>query len=59
MLKGIVGLELPIARIQGKWKMSQNRPEADRAGALAGLEAEHEPSVAAVAEVMRTLTTER
>lgn len=36
-LKGIVGLRLPIARIEGKRKMSQNRPEADREGVAAGL----------------------
>lgn len=36
-LRGIVGLRLPIARLFGKRKMSQNRPEADRAGVAAGL----------------------
>lgn len=36
-LKGIVGFELPIARLEGKWKMSQNRTAPDRAGASAGL----------------------
>ena len=36
-VKGIVGLEIPIARIEGKWKTSQNRPAADRAGVVAGL----------------------
>lgn len=36
-LKGIVGFELPIARLEGKWKMSQNRTAPDRAGAAAGL----------------------
>lgn len=36
-LKGIVGLEIPIARIEGKWKVSQNRPERDRAGVAEGL----------------------
>ncbi len=35
-MKGIVGVEIPISRIEGKWKMSQNRPEADRIGVLAG-----------------------
>ena len=35
-LKGIVGVEIPISRIEGKRKMSQNRPEADRLGVLAG-----------------------
>src|ERR1700744_2164913 len=35
-MRGIVGVELPIARIEGKWKMSQNRPAADRTGVIAG-----------------------
>jgi transcriptional regulator len=30
MMKGIVGFQIPIARIEGKFKISQNRPEADR-----------------------------
>jgi transcriptional regulator len=36
-IKGIVGLEIPIARIEGKWKVSQNRPAVDQAGVVAGL----------------------
>lgn len=36
-LRGIVGLRLPIARIEGKRKMSQNRPQADRDGVAAAL----------------------
>jgi len=36
-LKGIVGIEIEISRIEGKWKVSQNRPEADRSGVAAGL----------------------
>jgi len=38
-LRGIVGLRLPITRIEGKRKMSQNRSAADRAGVAAGLAA--------------------
>jgi transcriptional regulator len=38
-LKGIVGLRLPITRIEGKRKMSQNRSAGDRAGVAAGLAA--------------------
>ena len=38
LLNGIVGLELPIERIEGKWKASQNRSERDRAGVVEGLE---------------------
>jgi len=36
-MKGIVGFELPILRLEGKWKVSQNRNEADRNGAIQGL----------------------
>ena len=36
----IVGVEIEIADIKGKWKASQNRKAADRAGVVAGLEAE-------------------
>jgi len=36
-LRGIVGIEVPIARLLGKWKVSQNRPEADRKGVARGL----------------------
>ncbi|EIM26111.1 FMN-binding negative transcriptional regulator [Microvirga lotononidis] len=36
-LKGIVGIEIEITRIEGKWKVSQNRAEADRLGVSAGL----------------------
>jgi|KBSMisStaDraftv2_1062788.scaffolds.fasta_scaffold02112_5 transcriptional regulator len=37
MLEAIVGIEIPIARLAGKWKVSQNRPSADKAGVVAGL----------------------
>ena len=39
MLGAIVGIEIPIARLEGKWKVSQNRPAADRDGVVAGLQA--------------------
>jgi transcriptional regulator len=37
MLQNIVGIEIPITKLVGKWKVSQNRPEADRLGVVAGL----------------------
>ena len=37
MMRGIVGLELPIQRLEAKWKLSQNRTESDRKGVIAGL----------------------
>ena len=36
-LKGIVGIEMPISRIEGKWKVSQNRKDPDRMGVSRGL----------------------
>lgn len=38
-----VGVELEIARLEGEWKMSQNRPAADVAGVVAGLGASADP----------------
>ncbi|MDF0492991.1 MULTISPECIES: FMN-binding negative transcriptional regulator [Bradyrhizobium] len=38
-LRGIVGLRIPVSRFEGKRKMSQNRPEADRVGVISGLAA--------------------
>jgi len=39
-LKAIVGIEIPISSIEGKWKVSQNRLPADRQGVIDGLRAE-------------------
>jgi transcriptional regulator len=48
MLKAIVGFALPIARLEGKWKMSQNRPPEDRASAAAALAREGKDAVASL-----------
>ena len=37
MTSAIVGIDIPISRLAGKWKVSQNRPEKDRAGVVEGL----------------------
>ena len=36
-IKGIVGIEIALTALDGKWKTSQNRNEADRQGVVAGL----------------------
>ncbi|WP_284946996.1 FMN-binding negative transcriptional regulator [Acidisoma cladoniae] len=51
-LRGIVGLRLEITALTGKWKMSQNRAPADRAGVVAGLRADDDPLAAAVADAV-------
>jgi len=53
-MKSIVGLEIPIARIEGKWKVSQNRPATDQAGVVAGLSGGSDD-----AEIMASLVAER
>lgn len=53
MLKGIVGVELAITRIEGKWKASQNRSEADRRGVQEGMRDEGQT---AFAQLMRIET---
>jgi transcriptional regulator len=53
MLGGIVGIEVPIARVAGKWKASQNRPESDRRGVVAGLSEGDDPRLQQVAHLVR------
>lgn len=52
-LRGIVGLRMPITRIEGKRKMSQNRSPGDREGVAAGLAASERSSDHAVAALIR------
>ncbi|MCL2384928.1 MAG: FMN-binding negative transcriptional regulator [Alphaproteobacteria bacterium] len=46
----IVGVEIRIERLEGKWKVSQNRSEADRQGVVKGLRAEGAETMAALVE---------
>jgi len=46
MLKAIVGVELTLTRLEGKWKASQNKGEADRRGVEAGLRREGQEAMA-------------
>lgn len=55
MRRAIVGFEMPIERLEGKWKLGQNRTAADRAGAAAALEALGDESNRAVAALMRAV----
>lgn len=53
LLNGIVGIEIPIDHLEGKWKVSQNRSEGDRQGVQEGLR--HEK----VCDAMAALVAER
>jgi transcriptional regulator len=48
----IVGIEIPIRRIEGKWKASQNQPLPDKMGIVAGLNAEARPASAEMARLV-------
>jgi transcriptional regulator len=50
MLRGIVGFRFPIARLEGKWKMSQNRERQDRVAVVRGLRGRGEGDDLAVAD---------
>jgi len=52
MLENIVGIELPVSRMIGKWKVSQNRTEADRASAVLGLRSTGDHGDAEMAELI-------
>ncbi|MEX0344661.1 MAG: FMN-binding negative transcriptional regulator [Rhizobiaceae bacterium] len=47
-IKGIVGLRIPIDHIEGKWKMSQNRPVEDRSGVADGYDIEGRGDLASI-----------
>ena len=55
LLGVIIGFELPIAHMEGKWKVSQNRTAEDRAGVIAALDALGEDMHRHMAAIMRTL----
>jgi transcriptional regulator len=56
MSRGIVAFALPIERLTGKAKLSQNKTAADRAGVIRGLEAQADPHAREVAALLRGRT---
>jgi transcriptional regulator len=52
MLRGIVGIRMPITRIDGKRKLSQNRSAEDRQAVAAGLAASEHPADRATAALV-------
>ena len=55
MIDGIVAFEIDIARITGKFKLSQNRPAADRLNVIAALEQSGADEARAVAHLMKEI----
>lgn len=56
MLGAIVGIEIPVDSLTGKWKVSQNRNAPDRLGVVAGLMGRDDPQSAEMAALVRDST---
>jgi transcriptional regulator len=52
MLRGIVGFRFAITRIEGKWKMSQNRETQDQSGVVKGLSKRREGNDLEIAQIL-------
>ena len=53
LLSGIVGLEMTLTRIEGKWKVSQNQPDINRDGVVRGLEEIGDDTSLAMAQLVK------
>jgi len=52
-LKGIVGIEIEIKKLEGQWKVSQNKNEEDRTGVQEGLKLEADQVANSMSELVR------
>ena len=59
LVGAIVGLEIPVERLTGKWKLSQNQAARDREGVVAGLAAEDDDDARAMSEWIRQSLAEK
>lgn len=53
LLKGIVGVEIPLEKIVGKWKVSKDRPEVDKPGIIDGLTKSATPGATTMVDLVR------
>ncbi|SEA11803.1 negative transcriptional regulator, PaiB family [Microbulbifer marinus] len=58
MLPAIVGLEVEVTSLSGQWKLSQNQPERNRHGVIAGLSASNDTDKLKVSELVETASSE-
>lgn len=54
IMASIVGIEMGISRLTGKWKVSQNQPPQNQASVIAGLKASRRPNAQAMADLVKT-----
>ena len=56
MARAIVGVEITVDRMEGKWKVSQNRSAEDQQGAIAGLDGMGSHAAQEMANLIRQCT---
>ena len=59
LLSAIVGLEMPIQRLEGKWKLSQNRSAEDQAGVVNALRSQGQTMSLQMADLMENIATKK
>jgi transcriptional regulator len=59
LARGIVGFTIPVASVDGVWKLNQHRSEEDRHGMIDGMAAREDEASQEIAEVMRKIEAER
>jgi transcriptional regulator len=52
LVKAIVGIEIILTKVVGKWKVSQNQPERNRRGVIDGLGVRNQNDDASMAELI-------
>jgi len=52
LMTALVGIEIPITKLSGKWKTSQNQPASNRAGVVQGLRQSTHPEAKAMAALI-------
>jgi transcriptional regulator len=53
MLSNIVGFEIPVERLEAKFKLSQNRPRADQSRIIQSLESSTDSAISGIAKLMK------
>jgi transcriptional regulator len=59
LARGIVGLSMPVASVEGVWKVNQHRSDEDRHGMIDGLDQRGEADSAELAAIMRRIESEK
>jgi transcriptional regulator len=57
MIRALVGIEIPLTGLTGKWKVSQNQPAVNRASVVAALQGQGDAPARVMADLVQSRTT--